>query len=221
MIDQIPTFFEKISLYILSALGGGAVLTASVIKWSSSIISDSIQRRIEKKYEMELEKYKHDLDDQTNRAKLLLNRISYISEKQYDKEFDIYLEVWDAIIKCRQCLQELFDAFTGPPAFKYEDQEKQLKEKAENFTICYSNLSATILKHAPFYEDQFYTAFVNISKVLERIFKVLLAASNSGYLQIGQKNTIASELSNIDKEIVRIQSDMRAYLHSLKVIQIY
>ena len=218
-MNEILAILEKVGLYILSAVGGGAVLTAGIIKWSSGLISDSIQKRIETNHQKELEKYKHDLDEQTSRARMLLDRISHVSAKQYDKEFEIYLGVWDDMIKCRQSLLDLFNTFLGQPAFDFEAQKSLIKEKLDKYTTAYSNFSNTILKHAPFYEDQFYNAFINISNLMNNAYQILLPASNTCYLPNDQKNTLDTNFLTLEEAITKVQNDMRTYLHSLRVVQ--
>lgn len=217
-MHEILTIIESVGLYILSAIGGGAVLTAGIIKWSSGLISDSIQKRIETNHQKELEKYKHELDEQTSRANMLLDRISHVSVKQYDKEFEIYLGVWEDMIKCRQSLLDLYNTFLGQPAFDFEEHKSLIKKKLDKYSTAYSNYSNTILKHAPFYEDQFYSAFIKISNLMNNAHQILSAASNTCHLTNDQKNILNTNFLTLEEAIRKVQNDMRTYLHSLRVV---
>lgn len=131
---------------ILGLLGGVSVVVTGLIAYFGKL---------------RLEKYKSDLHSTNQKLKTLLEQSSHVTKAQFDKEFEIYHEIWSALIPLRQHtmqLRPMLDQF-DPKELEEERIRKRLFKFGEAFNV-YHDL---IEKNKPFYSEKVY---LSLSKVL-------------------------------------------------------
>jgi hypothetical protein len=69
----------KITLTIISSVGGIGVIICFIVKFASNTIADKLSQKYELKINKELEDYKNKLDKK-----------NYISKARFDKEFTMF-----------------------------------------------------------------------------------------------------------------------------------
>ena len=219
-MDSVNTLVQQSVTYILVALGGGSVLTACTIKWGAKLLSDLLYKKIDQKYTMELEAYKQQLEKQTNKVNTLLNRILHISTSQFDKEFEIYIGVWEHLICCRQAYSSLMEAYTGEPPLNLNDHIKSIKEHYQSFSTAAKQYQNTVQKHAPFYSKEFYEAFTSLEQLFFYQVSVIGNYEEDPNLPEEKQDTLSQYEEEIEKQSQLVQEKMRNYLHSIKIIDV-
>ncbi|MHC4268382.1 MAG: hypothetical protein ACYSTS_07940, partial [Planctomycetota bacterium] len=77
---------------ILGLLGGVSVVVTCLIAYFGKL---------------RLEKYKSNLNSTNQKLKILLEQSSHVSKVQFDKEFEIYQDIWSALIPLKQYTMQL------------------------------------------------------------------------------------------------------------------
>ncbi|EGP5423075.1 hypothetical protein D1F57_02135 [Enterococcus faecium] len=129
---------------IFSLLGGASFIVV-IVKSVFDYISNRNLKKREAEQNKELEEIKSKLGSQV-----------FVSNMQYQKEFDIYLELFEKLSKTTVYASQLLpiveegDAVSG-------DKDKILEEykiRYKRFSTAQNNLADTRLRYAPFYMEE-------------------------------------------------------------------
>ena len=215
-MNEAITGLQQIITYIVMALGGSAALTVCIVKWGSKVIAEIIYKKIGHNFSIELEQYKQELQQQTNRANALLDRIQHISEAQFDKEFEIYIGVWERLTNCHQAYEKLIKNYIGEPTGTSNDLLHQINEDLGVFFQVLEQYKIYVHKYAPFYRKDFYDAFSNIENVYFQQINVLKNYTTIVALQPDDQKILCQYANEIELQSTAVRENMRKYLQSLR-----
>lgn len=217
---------------ILVSLGGGSVIVLGLSSWLGKVWANRILENEKKAHQLEIENYKSQLAISLEQIKSLNDKALYISKVQYDKEFQIYQDIWE---KLHDCIVETLDLCSKVQSSPVDNDEKEkwIQDKYSKFVVKYNEYSRTIDRYAPFYREDFYQSFVSIRNscaTVGRDFKTYILDAEYGmaYFQQTHKlmpdhefeevyNKISQELE-VNKN--KLKNQIHEYLKSLQVLKI-
>ncbi len=75
---------------VLAGLGGTSGLILLIVKWSSTLITEKIQKDYDLKLKEKFESYKAEIDKELEKHRSALGNKNYITQKKFDVEFEMY-----------------------------------------------------------------------------------------------------------------------------------
>lgn len=183
-------------------------------------MSDIFLKGVEIKYEQIIEKYKAQLERETNKLNALTSKILHVAESQYDKEFEIYLNIWDALTECRKSLNSVIEKIDlDRPAYAYEDQRSILEECLKTYLKSFDAYENKVDKYAPFYKKNFYEKLINIKKefldIIDKMDEINILDLISSESEV---TYLENKIVIIDNEKQMLEDGIREYLHRLQVL---
>lgn len=215
-MNEVITALQQIITYIVMALGGGAALTVCIVKWGSKIIAEIIYKKVGHNFSIELEQYKQELQQQTNRANALMDRIQHISEAQFIKEFEIYIGVWECLTNCCQAYENLIKNYTGKPTGTSDELILRIQNDFDLFSQRLEKYKTSVHKYAPFYRKDFYDDFSKIESLFIQQINILKNYTKIVSLQEIDQNLLFEKQADIETKTTALREGMREYLHSLR-----
>lgn len=150
--------FEVVSTVILSVGGAGAIIFA-LSNWLGKVWANRILENEKAEHNKEIEDYKSRLELELQKYNYLNDKATHISKKQYEKEFEFYMEIWESLTQLTQKTFNLFRFFERVP--KDEEKNKEFKlEKYEEYRISYNNFVNLYKKYLPFYDKNISEKFI-------------------------------------------------------------
>lgn len=216
---------------VLFSLGGGGAIVFALSSWLGKVWASRILENEKKGHQLEIEKYKSELVLELNKINSLNEKAVHITKIQYDKEFEIYQDIWEKLFDCIVATLNLYPPFEDVPTDEGEKQ-KWLDKKHNNYCEKYNLYSRTIDRYAPFYEANFYNSFIevrNSCSKMGRIFKRYTydVKYNMTYFMVRDAVMTPEECediyTNIPKDLEEkrneLQSIIHEYLKKLQVLQ--
>lgn len=158
--------------------------------------------------------------------------MTYVSNIQYEKEFSIYLEIWESMINCVARTNALYPSGMNyaPTKGNTEEYLDFCKNKYKEYAHAYNLYLANVEKYEPFYDESVYSNFKEILNICSKVGNIFndeeiqkyisptftlvqndrMNIEDTKYVYIGSKK----EIKEI-KEKLRI--DIKSYLDKLKV----
>lgn len=216
------TVFQVITL-IVGSLGGGSAIMLVAIKWGAEILSTKIKADIEHKHNKEIAAYEKQLSDSTAKLNTLLQNTSYITQRQYDLEMEIYKEAWNALFDLMLSKGWARDLVILNSQISNISNENDLRDQRNK---CYISLvdklkiyRKIVDANEPFYQKNAYVTMRNIILEFQRFEKIFLKYRNE--IQLADSEDIASLnqiCMKINEEKELLAEEVREYLQSLKCI---
>ena len=213
---------------VVVSLGGGGAIVVGISSWLGKVWANRILENQKAEHQKEIEGYKSELQKELERLNALQDKALYISKTQYDNENRIYQEIWKKLYKCTGASIRLYPGYEDMPIDEKEREEYQ-KEKYSKYVECYNGFTAAIEEYAPFYRDDFYTAFGEICRdcyEIGDIFKLeeFDKKNNASYAAVRDEPMSAEDrqrTKELRKEIHTKQEELakkiREYLVSLQL----
>ena len=215
-------FFEWLkNIGITSAFVSALVSTLIVefYKKNKDLDNEKKIKEIEHKYEVELTK-----------LQIKTDTLTFISNTQYEKEFQIYMEVWEAMDECIRYTNMLYPQFEYAPS--KSDKEEYLKfcqDKYEKFATAYNTYLKCMKKYEPFYEEKICENFSNLLSVCcevgdifrdEEIMKytspTFMFVQNEPMLKEDKQFVRKDSKEQIKELRQELKHDIKDYLNNLK-----
>lgn len=151
---------DSILTLLLSFGGMGAVICA-VVKYSAGIIEKTVLKSYQLKMDKELEGYKHNLENK-----------KYVTQTQYDIEFNVYRDITKSLYLVAKTLYSIMDerlnkTRTGKELLVYE------LEKAKKIIVYVVDLQDKIYENAPFIPQHLFTRYEELSDMANDLIVVL------------------------------------------------
>lgn len=162
----------SIGAAIVGFLGGGSAIFTFVVKWWGDILAQKMLAKVEHKYEKEIESYKTELNDMSEKFKAMVDYSMQVATKQYDMEVKIYKDIWAALHELSVCTDEVYH-FQNPTHPDPNEYLKMLQNKCENFSeklICFER---QIDSEAPFYQREAYDILCTMDKEYTKLMRIL------------------------------------------------
>lgn len=136
--------------------GVGATSIVGVLAaWLGKVWAARILERDRTKYQTQMETLLQDL-------RTLSSKELFIHQLQFEKEFQVYLELWKEVLALGRASSAYRELFVG--AYHSDDQKK------ETFLKAHKDLSLRVYDHRPFYSPEVY-----------RLAREVLAKSGKAY----------------------------------------
>ncbi|MBP6281804.1 MAG: hypothetical protein KA384_07140 [Leptotrichiaceae bacterium] len=116
-------------------------------------------------------------EESQEKYKANVSKHIYVTQLQYDREFSIYVEVFESlfnVVAATQNLAPIRDVLSSIE----EENQKIYKERNIELIKNYDKFSETIIKYSPFYETDIKKVLLEIRKICQteeiafRIFKI-------------------------------------------------
>lgn len=213
---------------VILSLGGGSAIVVGVSSWLGKVWANHILEDEKAKHQKEIEGYKSELQKELERLNAIQDKALYISKVQYDNEYRIYQEIWQKLHKCTVASVRLYPGYEEMPTDK-EELKKYQEGKYNNFVDHYNGFTAAIEEHAPFYRDDFYTAFAGIRETchemgvifkqeeFDKKYNATFAALRNEPMSAEDRRRTRELRAEISKKKEQLAKDIREYLLSLKL----
>jgi hypothetical protein len=149
----------QIATAIILSLGGSGLILIGLTSWLAKVWANRI---------MQDEKLKHDRELASLREEFRgkIEKGIYIYKIQYEKEFEIYQELWATLIPLYQKTTLL-----RPVVGSHNPQEKEderMRRRLEEFGKSFIPLQELVQKYRPFYAPEVFNA---LNKIMQICYK--------------------------------------------------
>ncbi|MEM6812185.1 MAG: hypothetical protein AAF549_06935 [Pseudomonadota bacterium] len=140
-------------------------------------------------FHKKLAKQKGSFDKEILTLQSKIDKKSYVHRIQFEKEFNIYTEIWEKLFDLNQKTLSL------RPIFDYVDpsktREETIRQRLEEFGECYNTFVKTYGTNKPFYHEEVFNCLKAILRVsrIEAIDYEQLQVSDRGYWDKQKQNT--------------------------------
>lgn len=100
--------------------------------------------------------------------KAKLDSGTYVTNIQYEKEFQIYQEIWDSYYECcifTYSLYNTFEPYISDEKEKYELQKEKYNTWSEKYNLFYKKYN----RYRPFYNDGIYHKFEEAREIMHKV----------------------------------------------------
>jgi hypothetical protein len=148
---------------IIVSLGGGAAVVWWVANMFGKLWVDRILEKDRAEYQTQIETFKNQGNELIEKLKANLEKENFIHQLQFQKEFEIYLELWEKI-------NQLYIAALSlrPVVDKYdpgESENDRKKRRLEAVSQAHQELVAEANKFKPFYVPSVYEATMDLIRL--------------------------------------------------------
>ena len=98
-----------------------------------------------------------------------LTHATYVSRVQFEKEFSIYSDVWDALVEVRDAVLSLRPWMDSWPEDK-DARKKMQQDRMNLFADTFESFGKLAEKQKPFYADSIYAEIGALRKTMKREF---------------------------------------------------
>lgn len=98
----------EIATAIIVSIGGAGAIILGLSSWLGKVWANRILEREKAEHSKEIENYKSRLELELQKYNYLNDKATHISKKQYEKEFQIYIDIWDSLTDLSQKTFNLF-----------------------------------------------------------------------------------------------------------------
>lgn len=203
---------------IIASVGGAGIIIIALSNYIGKIVANKIFEKEKAKYTKEIEKYKNELLKELERIKVLNEKSIFVSNLHFEKEFQIYLELWENLFNVINATDMLFPKID---IHSQEEEQKELSERHKLFTENYNSYSKTIIKYAPFYSKDMYIKFDMIKTLCEEQHtNFCIQKLNCTADELKIKLSELRKIEEISKEIKlgkdSLQDSIRSYLTRIR-----
>lgn len=236
----MENFWNYLSVSLISG-GTGATVIFGLSKWLGGVWSNRIlenerqknREAIEKnkqEFQKEIEGVKEEFQKEFSKIDKLNEKAIYISKTQYDKEFEIYQDIWSKLYQCTKGTLALCVMIEDVPTDE-DAKDRYYIDKYNNFSKKINEFEDAINKFLPFYKEDFGVKFNKLKEYCGQvgiIFKIynIDVKHNESFkacrdFTMPEDQTkefyeiLPKKISEIQKEIA---NDIREYLYSLQII---
>ena len=106
------------------------------------------------------------LTNSFNLKKVKIETSNAIYKMQFEKEFNIYIEIWEKLFKVKKFTLSLLPIFDDKLPDDLVEREREYIRRYKKFVKTYNSFSKVLIKYKPFYNEIIYTKLVEIRKIL-------------------------------------------------------
>ncbi len=223
----------KVTGAILMSFGGAGVILFALSSWLGKVWASRILANEKQEHTKEIESYKHKLKVEISELQMMNDKSVYVSKTQYDKEFEIYLSIWESFVELRFATGSLYPQGLVHVPNDPDEKQEYLDDKYKKFSDAYDSFINQIYKFAPFYKEEFYDEFEEFRQICYRVFLLYkkynydkynsltyAAVKDTMNLTIKESNFVYDESHNLMKEkYEKLRINIHDYLISLQISQ--
>lgn len=156
---------EEFISEILAILGGFTVVLAALLGFIGKLWLSRIIEKEKATLQQKMAEIQADLNNTNKKLEAELERSVFIDKLQFEHEFSIYKEIWEALVNLRAATLML------RPTLDFVDPEQTREERIRNrlkaFAGPFETYRKLIEKYKPFYSPNVYLA---LSEILEKCY---------------------------------------------------
>jgi hypothetical protein len=202
----------KIIGAVITGLGGSSVIIIGLSSWLGKIWANRIFEKERSKYEIDLEDYKKEINKEMQKLRTYDEKALHMSKIQYDKEFEIYQDIWKAQIDCFIASNFLF-----PKEENIEYTPNQRSTKLSEYIDTLNKYLRVIQYSAPFYKEDFFGDFQDIFKICSTIADRYRLVYYANPKQTIAKKDYQEEFDKIKVIQERLRIGIQNYLKNLRI----
>lgn len=196
-----------VASYIVLSVGGSGAIICALSKFLAERIANRIDSKYQNRLNQQLEEYKD-----------LLAHKNYVSQTQFDTEFQIY----------KQLSKAYFAVIVKASSFsKYQQKDKTIS-KEELFRMIDVNGEAQdiLFENEPFIPEEIFNKYLDLNEktsdffftIIDRIEKNMKEGKRLDECEIRTSEDIYVSES-LQSELREINKDVRHYLESLSIVR--
>lgn len=138
----------QISATILLSLGGAGAIILACSTWLGKVWANRIMEKEKAQYILELENIKNTLQGQREKG-------LYIHRVQFEKEFEIYQEIWQSLVPAYEdviALRPMLDRIDPQ-----QSEEERISTRLDAFAKSFEPFRKIVHKHKPFYAPDVFS----------------------------------------------------------------
>jgi len=178
---------ESISI-IVEYLGGPVLVILVLINFLGLIQLKRIGEKDKGKVQSEIEKLKNELTQTNQKLQVALDKSLHIHKVQFEKEFNIYEDIWQKLVEIKKATLSLRPRFDSVDP--QESLEERKKKRMDSFSSSFTPFRDSIEKNRPFYAQDIYKLLNDLLKVTynEAIDFQYSEKQDRQYWEEGKKN---------------------------------
>lgn len=141
-------------------MGGTSVVLAALFGLVGKLWLSVVIEKYKGSINKELSTLKLELDKSSKLYEAQLSKVTYVSQVQFDNEYQIYSEVWSSLVELKIATEKLRPFMDYIDPNQTEDARKVERLKA--FVKPYSGFSILLESHKPFYAETVYEALKEV-----------------------------------------------------------
>lgn len=210
------SYIAKNMLTLMGEIGGIGVIICGFASFLAKHWSNYYMEKTKDKYQKEFAEIKQGYDKELTEIKSKFDNLLFISNMQYEKEFKIYQEIWDALIECDNAFKVNYSII------KKIDKNDPLRVDRDNaikFSAAYGNFLMKIRKNEPFYDDAIYDDLLQLcmcygSKLRLNDFYITTKYRSKDYINWYLSD---NRFDYTDELIKKIKKEIKDYMKNLKI----
>ena len=155
--------FEIAGAVIIS-FGGAGVIILGLSNWLGKVWANKILEKEKAEHSKEIEDYKSRLELELQKYNYINDRANHISKKQYEKEFQFYMEIWESLVELSNKTLNLFPISENVPADN-EELKKFKLSKYDDFGKAYNSYLLLSKRYLPFYNEEISKVFIEFREL--------------------------------------------------------
>ena len=203
------------------SVGSAGAIIAACVKFAANHISEKMVRKYDAKLSKDLESYKHELEIETEKYKQRAERLTFVTQKQFDTEFLAYQVIFDNLFSFSAHTAKLYPTFDSVPADEEERKEVYTKRYLD-YRESFNRFSEALEKNAPFVPKKHYELFDGLRQRAHELGCMYPDVRICGdpiyaedYKEIAKENY--QRTREFKNEILNAQDTIRDYLATLKI----
>lgn len=113
------------------------------------------------------------MNEDLEKIKSSLSKEQFIHKLQFEKEFQVYSELWEKLIALRHSTALIIHPSTAKKLDKSNEEDKREKEEIlKKVTNSYDEAEKTIINNKPFYSEEVYK---NADRILEESMRQIIS----------------------------------------------
>lgn len=210
-----------IAFSAVASVGGIGVIIAACARLASDQIANRMLEKYKADLTKEIEHYKRDLNQEAEKYKVELERLTFVTQRQFDTEFAAYQALFDSLFDFSVNTASLYPLLDQLPPDS-EKRKEEYKKRYEKYCAAFNRYSETLEKNAPFIPKENYKIFSDLRAKANEIgcmypeVRILddpiFAEDNREMAREGFQNT-----RQFNDDIAAAKDSIRDYLATLKV----
>ena len=212
--------FKIVGAAIVS-LGGAAVIVRWFVNITANHLSERMLRQYDAKLNKDIERYKHELQLETEKYRQKTENLNFVTRKQFETEFSAYQALFDNLFGFAVYTRELFPVFDMLPEEETERKEVY-KKRYQDYQLAFNTFSEVLEKNAPFIPESHYNMFDSIRKrayelgcMFPEIRIIDDPAFRSDHAKMARENY--KKTTEFTEEVAQAKKTIRDYLATLRV----
>jgi hypothetical protein len=170
------------------------VVALGLFQLWQKILLDRVTKLNQEHYDLKIKPFESQLIEQ--RQKLL-----FVHEKQFNKEFEIYVELWEKLVELRKTLEVLKELL--------KDNHSKIEQMKKDLNAVYKDYFHVFMKNKPFYYSVIYDSCISLNGVMADTFDDISKTIYGNIKQTDLRNFLLYRISRSDEFIDNICKSIR------------